>query len=495
LELPFLEEHVKMSLATTRRIALACGFVLVGASCRASPPPADAALVTGWMRALYALVRAERLSPPVASRVFAYGAVALYEGLAPGSPQLRSLTGQLNGLPELPSPRRGERYDWASVAVSAETTVLKGLFREGLPATQVAIAQLGDSQIAARTAHGVSASVRDRSAAYGAMLGQAVLEWAAHDRFAETRGLTWKPPKGRQYWVNTAEPQQYIATSLSAQSEAVSLGNPADTLAAGATAERSLIVTRPKSARIKTLAGLNPTGITEPYWDRLRPFVLTSMDECAPPAPLPYSEAPGSPFYRQVKAVYDTGRTLTPEQREIALYWADNPGESGTPPGHWVLIASQLVEQLHLDAGRSAEMFVLTSVALADAFISCWHTKFSLSLVRPVTYVRRVIDPHWHTLIPTPPFPEYTAGHAVQSGAAAGVLTALFGDRPFTDSTHVNIGRPARRFSSFRVAANEVAQSRLYAGLHYPMSLSHGIAQGECIARKVMERVKTRASR
>jgi len=475
------------------RHALAGGiaWVVAASACRAAPPPVDARMLTDWMRAQYALVRAERLSPPVASRVFAYGAVALYEAVAAGSPRLRSLAGQLNGLSALPRPEPRERYDWAIVAASAETTLLKVLFKEGLPATQVAIAQLGDSQIAARRA---SRPVHDRSTAYGATLGRAIAEWATGDRFFETRGLAWKPPRGRRYWVNTAEPQQYISSSLSAQSEAVSLRNPADTLTAGAAAERSLIVSRPKSASIKTLAALNPTGATEPYWGRLRPFVLTSMDECAPPRPPPYSEAPGSEFYRQAKAVYDTGSTLTPEQREIALYWADNPGESGTPPGHWLLIASQLVGELQLDAERTAEMLVLTSVAMADAFISCWHEKFSWSLIRPITYIHRVIDPRWHTLISTPPFPEYTAGHAVQSGAAAGALTALLGDRPFADSTHVTIGRPVRSFPSFRAAAEEAARSRLYAGLHYPVSLTIGTAQGECIARKVVERIKTRAS-
>src|SRR5206468_186206 len=210
------------------------------------------------------------------------------------------------------------------------------------------------------------------------------------------------------------------ATALSAVSEAVTLGNPADTLAVGTAAERSLIVTRPKSSRIKTLPGLNPTGVTEPYWDRLRPFVLTSLDQCAPPPPVPFSEAPGSEFLRQVKAVYDTGSTLTPEQREIALYWADNPGESGTPPGHWLLIASQLAGELQLDAERTADMLVLTSVAMADAVISCWHEKFSWSLIRPVTDIPRVIDPRWHTLISPAPFPAYPRAHAVQSLAAAG---------------------------------------------------------------------------
>src|SRR5437899_4763617 len=476
------------------RHALAGGiaWVVAAAACRAAPPPVEARILTDWMRAQYALVRAERLSPPVASRVFAYSAGALYEGVAAGSPRLRSLVGQLNELNELPRPQPRERYDWTIVTGSAGTTRLKVLFKEGLPATQVAIAQLGDSQIAARRA---SRPVRDRSTAYGAALGRAIVDWATGDRFSETRGLAWKPPQGRRYWVNTAEPQQYISSSLSAQSEGISLENPADTLTAGAAAERSLIVSRPKSARIKTLAALNPTGATEPYWGRLRPFALTSMDECAPPRPPPYSEAPRSEFYRQAKAVYDTGSTITPEQREIALYWADNPGESGTPPGHWLLIASQLVGELQLDAERTAEMLVLTSVAMADAFISCWHEKFSWSLIRPVTYIRRVIDPRWHTLISTPPFPEYTAGHAVQSGAAAGALTALLGDRPFVDSTHVTIGRPVRSFPSFRAAAEEAARSRLYGGLHYPVSLKNGTAQGECIAHKVVERIKTRASR
>src|SRR2546425_9448469 len=234
------------------RHALAGGiaWVVAAAACRAAPPPVDARILTDWMRAQYALVRAERLSPPVASRVFAYGAVALYEGVAAGSPRLRSLAGQLNELNDLPRPQPRERYDWTIVTVSAETTLLKVLFKEGLPATQVAIAQLGDSQIAARRA---SRPVRDRSTAYGAALGRAIVDWATGDRFSETRGLAWKPPQGRRYWVNTAEPQQYISLSLSAQSEGVSLQNPADTLTAGAAAERSFILSPPETA-----GGQNP---------------------------------------------------------------------------------------------------------------------------------------------------------------------------------------------------------------------------------------------
>src|SRR2546422_979472 len=129
---------VQRSLLQRRFVGWGIACVAAGAACRAAPPPADARILTDWMRAQYALVRAERLSPPVAARVFAYSAVALYEGLAAGSPELRSLAGQLNGLHDLPAPRPGERYDWPTVAVSAETTALNALFREGLPATQIA---------------------------------------------------------------------------------------------------------------------------------------------------------------------------------------------------------------------------------------------------------------------------------------------------------------------------------------------------------------------
>jgi hypothetical protein len=67
-------------------------------------------------------------------------------------------------------------------------------------------------------------------------------------------------------------------------------------------------------------------------------------------------------------------------------------------------------------------------VAQADAFISCWATKFRYNLLRPVTYIKRHIDPAWEPLLITPPFPEYTSGHSTQSGAASTVLTAVFGD-------------------------------------------------------------------
>jgi hypothetical protein len=92
-----------------------------------------------------------------------------------------------------------------------------------------------------------------------------------------------------------------------------------------------------------------------------------------------------------------------------------------------------------------------------------------------------VIDARWTPLLTTPPFPEYTSGHSVQSGAAALVLTELFGDVAFTDRTHDFRGLPSRSFPSFTAAAEEAAVSRLYGGIHFRAAIERGLAQGICV--------------
>ena len=103
-------------------------LLLLALGCGPSFPPADTGFVSKWTTTHYALARAERLSPPVASRTSAYAAIALYEGWAAFSDSLRSMAGQLNGLDELPRPVREERYDPALVAMQAQTTVLRELY-------------------------------------------------------------------------------------------------------------------------------------------------------------------------------------------------------------------------------------------------------------------------------------------------------------------------------------------------------------------------------
>lgn len=469
---------------------LACS--LSAFACSRPVPPSDPRMIAEWMQNYYGLIRAERISPPVASRVLAYASVALYEGLATATPSLRSLAGQLNGLDSLPRADTERSYDPTLVALASEKTVLDSLFAEGLPATKAALATLTDSLTAARMAQGIAEDVAARSGELGVRIGSAVLAWASRDGFDTTRTIPWKPQAGPQYWVNDTPENDYVAQNLSAASEMVELNNPAASLKAATAGERALVVNRPKAGSIKSLKAINPAGATEPYWGTLRPFVLRTQDECAPPPPVEFSTKPGSPFYLEAMRDYDVSKNLTEEQRQITLYWADNPGQTGTPTGHWLSIGSQMISQLNLPADRAAELFVLGTIAQADAFIAAWNEKFRRELIRPYTYIRRHIDPNWRSLITTPAFPEYPSAHSTQSAAAAGVFTALLGEIAFSDSTNLAIGHPVRQFPSFKAAADEAALSRLYGGIHYEMGNEGGKVTGRCIAAKVLERVKTR---
>lgn len=468
--------------------------LLLLAACARPIPPADPQFVSEWMRHYYGLIRAERISPPVASRVLAYAAVALYEGLATASPGLVSLAGQLNGLDSLPRPEPGRRYDPILVALSAERAVLDSLFVEGLPATRAALATLGDSLEAARIAVGIPNAVRVDSRDLGERLGSAILAWAARDGFDVTRTKPFQRTTGDQFWVNDSRADEYTSQNLSAVRDFVALDNPAATLRGGEVSERALAVTRPKASDIRTLKAVNPTGATEPWWGTLRPFALKSAAECPTLPPVPWSTSPRSPLHAEARRVYDVGRALTEEQYQTVLYWADNPGQSGTPMGHWMAIGSQLVNQLDLSTEQAAEMFVLMTLAQADAFIAIWHEKYRLNMIRPVTYIRRYIDSTWTPAIVTPPFSEYPSGHSGQSAAAATVLTALLGAVAFEDSTNLALGHPVRRFKSFQEAADEAAESRLYRGIHFPMGNENGKALGRCVGRVVLDRLRTRAA-
>jgi PAP2 superfamily len=131
-----------------------------------------------------------------------------------------------------------------------------------------------------------------------------------------------------------------------------------------------------------------------------------------------------------------------------------------------------------------------------DAFIACWNTKSIYNLQGPVTYINDNMDADWRPYIVTPGFPSYTSGHSTQSGAAAHVLTDLFGSKRFMDTTHTDHGLvPAQAphtFGSFDEAAAEAAVSRLYGGIHCAFDNDDGLASGQCIGQAITDRVRFR---
>ena len=391
-----------------------------------------------WMDLLCDRVQAEGYSPPVASRIFAYSSIALYESVVKGMPDYKSLTLYLNDMPEMPDIDPTLSYDWPSSAISAMATVAEGLLEPSSVETEDIIHQLRDTQLENRRNAGVDEEIIERSTTYGLDVANAVLEWARDDGYEHTRGLTYEPPSGVGMWVRTP----------------------------------------PKFA-----------PALEPHWGQLRPFVIESTSSCEPPPPVTYSENPNSEFYQQAMSVYEAVNNLTADQQAIAEFWADSPGTTRTPPGHWLNITTQMVGKFDMQLDEAAELYALVGIALGDSFISCWYEKYKSNLLRPITYIQNHIDEDWISPVTTPPFPEYVSGHSVVSGAIYTVLTHILGTVSFTDTTHEDLGLEVRSFSSFEEAANEAAISRLYGGIHYPMGIENGIVQGECIGQQIIDKV------
>ena len=466
-------------------LALACAPFAAAFSACSKPAPAKPDLVAAWVRTWFGATRVERLSPPIASRAIAYAATALYGGMAAVDTTMPVLTATLHDIPALPRALKPAEHDATIAAVAAERLVLDSMWREGLPGTRAAFSRLADSLVADRVSAGVSADVVARSDSLGRQVGLAVLAWSNSDGFAETRGRAYPPPAGRGVWYNDAPGTIYATQNLSGASEYIALDNPANLQQPGNTSDRGLILSRPKTS--KMLPAANMAGANEPYWREVRTFAMKNWEQCPVAPPPVYSEDDTSFIYRNSQTVAQTQRALTDEQREIAYYWADNAGESGTPSGHWLAIASQMISEREIDGPTAARVVLATAVAQADAFIAAWGYKYRYVVIRPRTYLRRLTDPKWEPLIPTPPFPEHPAGHSTQSRAAATVLTAFLGSQPFTDSTSVTLGHKVRTFENFMAASTEAGQSRIYGGIHFPSGNDAGRALGACIGEATVK--------
>jgi membrane-associated phospholipid phosphatase len=443
----------RQSLPSVRALAVLAVLVagvlagLAPASARTGRLDAAAVLST-WYQLVLELVRhTPTYSPPVASRSFAYLGVTAWEVVASGDDTLVSLAGQLNGLGAVPGRDPGAVYDEAVAMQAALAEAVRAHFSNTGPTGQRAVAMVGD-QLAAAVSDGLPADVVDRSAAHGRAVAAHVLAWSATDGGAVVENLGFPVT-----WAVSKEPGRWVPTNTQALQQAPLL----------------------------------------PTWGGNRTFAMPQGNACPLPPPPPYSEEPGSAFHDEAMEVYRTARSLTDEQRIIARFWSDDPMLSPTPPGHWISIALAILDDSGAPVAVRADVLARLGVAMADAFIGCWYSKFEFDLIRPVTYIRKVIDPTFEPLLITPPFPEYPSGHSTQSGAAAAVLAAAFGaDTAFVDATHEADGLAPRSFASFAAAAEEAALSRLYGGIHFRSAIERGLSQGGCIgAHAVALRTRT----
>jgi hypothetical protein len=390
-----------------------------------------------WYQLVLKLVRhTPNYTPPFASRSFAYLGVTTYEAVASGDDKRLSLAGQLNGLTELPQRAKGKPFDDAVVVNAALAESMQLYFGNTGPSGQNAL-RASTKKFEKAVAKGVAKDVLKRSTAHGVAIAQHIYKWSLMDGGAviENMGfpISYDLKKGPGQWVPTNQ------------------------------------------------LGMQQLPLL-PEWGKNRTFAMLSSTACKLPPPPVYSEAKDSAFYAEALEVLTVRKSLTKEQINVARFWSDDPMLSVTPPGHWIAITLQMAERDKLPATKTAEALARVGIAVADAFIGGWRDKYDYNLLRPITYIRKHIDPAFEPLLITPPFPEYPSGHSVQSSAAATVLEIMFGENfVFEDAKYIADGQQPRNFSSFKEAAREAAMSRLYGGIHFRAGMEKGLEQGACI--------------
>jgi hypothetical protein len=180
-----------------------------------------------------------------------------------------------------------------------------------------------------------------------------------------------------------------------------------------------------------------------------------------------------------------SGSPRTADQSELALFWQSNT------PLTWDRVAAQISAERGLSFHENVHLFALLNVTMADAVIACWDSKYRYSFWRPITAIQEGLtpadaDPTWEPWLDffpsgTPAFPEYPSAHASISGSAAFILASKFGDN--TSFTVTSESRPGTRsFASFSSAVSEIADARVFGGIHFRTSCDLGNTLGRSVA-------------
>lgn len=394
--------------------------------------------------------------PPAAARALGYIGMAAYEAATPGMPDRFSVTKYYPGL-SIPRAEYGAVYHWPTVANAAYSTMFHRFYPHIRADGREQIRNLNrafEEEFAAE----LSTEVFNRSKYYGIAVAEAVFEWsesdaAGHNAYLDPRPVSYIPPQGPGLWQPTTP---------------------------------------------------NFTPALFPFWGQVRPFAMRPDDLLARP-PLPWSEGPGSQIYNQAKEVEAWVNRIKSGQDEeghwIAEFWSDDFFEvTFTPAGRWIAIANQVVAIEEPSLETALELYAKMGMALCDAGIAVWYSKYTYNYERPVQYINRVIDPEWKTIMNhpytgeeglSPEFPAYPSGHSGFGGAAAAILTDMFGyNYPFTDYCHegrTEFRSAPRSFNTFIEMAVENAYSRIPLGVHYRMDCDEGLRQGYLAGQRVLE--------
>jgi hypothetical protein len=410
---------------------------------------ADKGLAARWADMILHTVRHTLpISPTYTSRCLGYAGVTMYESIVHGSSNHRSLVGQLNGLGSMPLPEANVDYHWVISLNAGQAEILKSLYPHADPNIVAAINEL-ESTIFLAASDTVDGETAARSVAYGQAVAAAIFEWSktdgGHEGYLHNFDPEYEFPTGPPYW------------------------------------------TPPVFGQSASLLPLHP------HWGNNRTFVNANS---ALPVPeiMAYSTTTSSACYNLFKDVYEKRITLTAEEKRIAAWWADDPTQTASPPGHSYNLATIAITSAQSDMFTAAEIYAKVGMAVADAFICCWKCKYTYHSLRPFAYIKQNIAITYERFWPEPPFPAFSSGHATQSAAAAIAMISVFGDNfALVDNTYANrlpdfegIQYRTRIYHDLWATAQECAHSRFLGGIHTAQDNETGTAQGKIIGENIV---------
>ena len=272
-----------------------------------------------------------------------------------------------------------------------------------------------------------------------------------------------------------------------AKAAGIALGEQAATAIVALCADDGMVA--PDVYRPHAAAGVYvPTvGPAVPHWGKRRPWVMPRGDHFRPGPPPTLTSDTWARDYNEIKAIGSkTSTQRTPEQTAIAKFW-----EATAPAVYWP-VARSVAGMPGRDVTDNARLFALAAMAMDDGLIAVFDAKYTYNLWRPVTAIRNGDldgnnatdrDPGWTPFIDTPMHPEYPCAHCIVSGALGAVLEAEIGSGPTPrlSSASSTAGGAVRTWTSVDDFTKEVAQARIYDGVHYRTSTDVGSAMGKKI--------------
>lgn len=393
---------------------------------------------------LYLILYGNGFTPPVAGRALGYTGLALYQATVGGMTDYSSFSGKLPGSPTFTAPAAGTVYNWNIVANNALADIIDSLYGNATVSQKDTI-HTTKNNWNTQLQVGVSTQIYTDSRALGEQIARDVFAYSTEDCM-------------NQAYLNNTDSSYVMQTCTACW------------------------VPTPPHYYLPV----------QPHWGSMRAWV--AADSTSPNIPMAYptfSTDTTSAFYAYASEVYETGKNLTQGQINIANYWADMTNTI-TTGGHSISILTQLLQRNNSNLEFASLGYSKLGMAIMEAFMACWKTKYNYALMRPITYIQSNIDSTWMLYLETPNFPEYTSGHSTKAGCVEAVMNNLFGaNYPFIDSTYIySFGGP-RSYSSFQQAAYEDGLSRLYGGVHYEFSIIYALSLGNSVGNNILDLFET----